>query len=133
MSRTGIIRVLVVDDYALMRAGLVTFFSVFDNLELVGEASDGQEALDLCAQVQPDVVLMDILMPVMNGIEATRAIRQHYPKVNAVVLTSTTDDDLIEAALEAGAAGYILKTATIDELANSLRKAVHHQLSPLTR
>jgi NarL family two-component system response regulator LiaR len=123
MARTGVIRVLVVDDYALMRAGLVTFFTVFDDLELVGEASDGQEAVKLCGQMQPDVVLMDILMPSMNGVEATRVIRQHYPMVNVVVLTSTADDELIEAALEAGAAGYILKTASIDELANSLRKA----------
>ncbi len=120
-----VIRVLVVDDYPAIRDSLATFFSVFDELELVGEASNGQEAVDVCARVQPDVVLMDILMPEMNGVAATQIICQRFPTVKVVVLTSTPDDELIQAALEAGAAGYLLKTATIDELANTLREAIH--------
>jgi NarL family two-component system response regulator LiaR len=124
MTHTDVIRVVLADDNSSMRAGLATFFTVYDDLDLVGEASNGQEALDLCAQVQPDVVLMDILMPVVDGIEAIQVIRRRYPAVRVVVLTSTPDDELIEAALKAGAVGCVLKTASIDSLAEALRDAV---------
>jgi two-component system, NarL family, response regulator LiaR len=126
------IRVLVADDYLSMRASLETFFAVYDDLELVGEAKNGREALDLCAQVAPDIVLMDILMPGMDGIVATRLIHERYPLVRIVVLTSAPENALIEDALEAGAVSCVLKTATIDELANSLRKAAQRPPYTLT-
>src|SRR6476620_863466 len=88
MSEAGAIRVLIVDDHAVVRSGLAAFLQVFDDLELVGEAANGQQALRLCEQVQPDVVLMDQVMPGMDGATATRAIRQQYPHIQVIALTS---------------------------------------------
>jgi NarL family two-component system response regulator LiaR len=123
------IRVMIVDDHDMVRSGLVLFLDAFDDLELVGEAADGIEAIRLCAETHPSVVLMDLLMPEMYGITATRAIRQAFPNVQIVALTSFSDQDLVHRALQAGAAGYILKNAPIDELANAIRAAYHNSTS----
>jgi NarL family two-component system response regulator LiaR len=123
MSTTEPIRVLVVDDHAMLRRGLRFFLKGFSDLELVGEASSANEAIRLCAELQPDVVLMDMVMPGTNGAEATQAIRNQYPNVQVIALTSFQEQDLIEQALQAGAIGYLLKNVSADELAKAIREA----------
>ncbi len=117
------IRVLIVDDQAVVRSGLAAFLSIYDSLVLVGQANDGAKAVNLCAQLRPDVVLMDLMMPHMNGVEATLAIRKHYPHIQVIALTSFYDDDLIKQVLEAGAIGYLLKNIFADELAEAIYAA----------
>jgi NarL family two-component system response regulator LiaR len=122
------IHVLVVDDHPVVRDGLRNMLLAFDDLVLSGEAQDGNQALAFCHQNTPDVILMDILMPGMDGILATRLILKHYPQVKIVILTSFPEDDLIQEALQAGAIGYVLKNASIDILANAIRSAYSGQL-----
>lgn len=117
------IRVMVVDDHTVVRSGLSALLYAFDDFELVGEAADGEEAIRVCARVQPDVILMDLIMPRMDGPTATRAIREKHPKVQILVLTSFKEDNLVHDALRAGAIGYLLKNVTPDELANAIRAA----------
>lgn len=117
------IRVMLVDDHAVVRSGLGAFLYVFDDLELVAEAKDGKEAISLCETVMPDVVLMDLVMPVMDGAAATKAIRGRWPQIQVVALTSFKEDDLVQGALQAGAIGYLLKNISADELANAIRAA----------
>jgi two-component system, NarL family, response regulator LiaR len=117
------IRVMLVDDHTMVRQGLATFLKVFDDLQLVGEAESGEAAIQLCAEVQPDVILMDMALPRMDGATATRAIRQQFPQVQVIVLTSFKDGDLIKKALEAGAIGYLLKDISADELVGAIRAA----------
>ncbi len=117
------IRVMLVDDHTMVRRGLATFLLVFDDLELVGEAESGAEAIRLCAEFLPDVILMDMLMPDMDGVSATRAIRQQFPTVQVIALTSFKDSELIQNALEAGVIGYLLKNVSADELARAIRAA----------
>jgi NarL family two-component system response regulator LiaR len=126
------IRVLIVDDHAVVRSGLATFLQAFEDFELVGEAGDGSEAVRLCAQISPDVVLMDLLMPEMDGIAATRAIREYHPEVRVIALTSFQDQDRVQAALDAGALGYLLKNVSAEELARAIRsaRAGRHTLAP---
>lgn len=114
------IRVLIVDDHAVVRSGLAAFLSIYDHLTLVGEANDGAKAVNLCGQLRPDVVLMDLLMPHMDGVEATLAIRKHYPHTQIIALTNFKEDDLIKRVLEAGALGYLLKNVTADALADAI-------------
>ena len=123
MNESAPIRVLLVDDHAVVRSGLSAFLLAFDDLELVGEASDGEEAVRLCARLDPDVVLMDLVMPGMDGAQATKAIRARCPQVQVVALTSFKENDLVQGALEAGAIGYLLKNVSADELADAIRKA----------
>jgi NarL family two-component system response regulator LiaR len=123
MSEAQPIRVLIVDDHSMVRTGLATFIRVKPDLELVGEARDGQQALRLCEQLQPDVILMDLVMPRMDGVAATRAIRQRWPAVQILALTSFKDKDMVQDALRAGAIGYLLKDVSVDELANAIRAA----------
>ncbi len=123
MSRSDPIRVMLVDDHVMVRRGLATILKVKPDLELVGEAGDGQEALQVCEQVRPDVVLMDLVMPEMDGAAATRAIRARYPQVQVIALTSFKEKDLVQGALEAGAIGYLLKNVSADELAEAIRAA----------
>lgn len=118
------IRVLIADDHTVVRSGLSALLSVFDDLELVGEARNGREAIELVERLHPDVVLMDMIMPELDGAQATAVIRKHYPDVQVVVLTSFRDDELVQKALSAGAIGYLLKDATADELADAIRNAV---------
>jgi NarL family two-component system response regulator LiaR len=117
------IRVLVVDDHAVVRRGLATFLLAFGDLLLAGEAGSGAEAVELCGEIQPDVVLMDLVMPTMDGATATQLIRQHYPNVQVIVLTSFHDEDLVQRALQAGAIGYLLKNVSADQLADAIRAA----------
>jgi NarL family two-component system response regulator LiaR len=117
------IRVLLVDDHAMVRRGLATFLKVFDDLQLAGEAENGADAIQRCAENPPDVVLMDMVMPGMDGVSATRAIRRQFPKVQVLALTSFKEGELIKNALEAGAIGYLLKDVTADELARAIRAA----------
>jgi two-component system, NarL family, response regulator LiaR len=117
------IKVLVVDDHPVVRDGLKNMLLVFDDLELIGEAENGRAALAFCRQNLPDVILMDILMPIMDGIAATRAILNEYPQAKVIILTSYFKDDQIQEALQAGAIGYVLKDASIDTLANAIRSA----------
>ena len=123
MSESNPIRVLLVDDHAVVRSGLAAFLLAFDDLELVGEAGSGEQAVQLCAQLKPDVVLMDLVMPGMDGAQATQAIRAQCPQVQVVALTSFKENELVQGALEAGAIGYLLKNVSADELADAIRKA----------
>ena len=117
------IRVMLVDDHTMVRRGLATFLKAFDDLELAGEAESGKVAIQLCAEVLPDVILMDMVMPDMDGAAATRAIRQQFPQVQVIALTSFKEGDLVKNALSAGAIGYLLKDVSADELAEAIRAA----------
>ena len=117
------IKVMVVDDHPVVRDGLKNMFLVFDDLELISEAEDGNQALELCRHETPDVIMMDIVMPRMDGISATRAVLERFPQVKIIILTSFPDDNLVQKSLEAGAIGYVLKNAPIDDLANAVRSA----------
>lgn len=117
------IRVMLVDDHAMVRRGLETFLMVFDDLKLVGEAENGAEAVQRCAELMPDVILMDMVMPGMDGASATRTIREQFPTVQVLALTSFKEGDFIKNALEAGAIGYLLKDVSVDELARAIRAA----------
>ena len=117
------IRVLVVDDQRLVREGLTALLELADDLQLVGVAEDGAQAVDLVADQRPDVVLMDLRMPVMDGVEATRRIRRDHPDVEVVVLTTHADDDSVLAALSAGARGYLTKDAGMAEIARAVAAA----------
>lgn len=122
-SFLSIIRVMLVDDHTMVRRGLATFLQVFDDLYLAGEADSGEAAIQLCAEVLPDVILMDMALPVMDGAAATRIIRQKFPQIQVIILTSFKERNLIQSALEAGALGYLLKDVSADELARAIRSA----------
>jgi DNA-binding NarL/FixJ family response regulator len=117
------IRVLLVDDHAVVRTGLRSFLDLLDDIEVVGEASDGREGVEAARQSRPDVVLMDLLMPNLDGIGATAAIRTELPETEVVALTSFIEEDKVTAALEAGASGYLLKDADAEEVAAAVRAA----------
>lgn len=123
MTDPAPIRVMLVDDHAVVRSGLSAFLLAYDDFELVGEASSGEQALRLCEQVKPDVVLMDMVMPGMDGAAATQAIRQKYPSIQVIALTSFKEQELVQGALQAGAIGYLLKNVSADELASAIRSA----------
>lgn len=123
MEEAKPIRVLLVDDHAVVRSGLSAFLTIYDDLELAGEARDGAEGVRLCRQLQPDVVLMDLVMPEMDGATATKQIRQTCPRTQVIVLTSFREDELVQGALQAGAIGYLLKNVAADELARAIRAA----------
>ena len=117
------IRVLIVDDHAVVREGLRTFLELQDGIEVVGEASDGTEALAQAEQLEPDVVLMDLVMPRLDGVGAMRQLRERSPQIRVIVLTSFLDDDRLLPAIQAGAAGYLLKDVEPTELAQAVRTA----------
>jgi len=123
ISSSQPIRVMLVDDHTMVRRGLATFLKVYDDLKLVGEAESGAAAIQLCGEILPDVVLMDMVMPDMDGAAATRAIRQKYPQVQVIALTSFKEGDLIKTALEAGAIAYLLKDVSANELVRAIRAA----------
>jgi NarL family two-component system response regulator LiaR len=116
--------VLIVDDHAVVRSGLSDFLMVYDDLQLVGEANGGRAAVEMCLRLQPDVVLMDMVMPDMDGAAATQAIRERCSSIQVIALTSFREEELVNAALKAGAIGYLLKNVTADELATAIRSAV---------
>jgi NarL family two-component system response regulator LiaR len=123
MEQTAPIRVMIVDDQPVVRSGLVTFLMVFDDLQLVGEAANGAEAVKLCEEQNPDVILMDMVMPGANGAEVTQAIKQRHPHPQIIGLTSFKDEALVQQAMQAGAISYLLKNVTADELASAIRAA----------
>lgn len=132
MISSSPIRVMLVDDHTMVRRGLATFLKVFDDLELIGEAFDGESAIQLCARILPDVILMDIVMPDMDGVTATVIIRQRFPTVQVIALTSFKEERLVQSALKAGAIGYLLKDVSAEKLAQAIRAAHagHSTLSP---
>ena len=117
------VRVLIVDDHEMVRSGLATFLRVSRDLELVGEASSGEEAVRVCQELRPDVVLMDMVMPGMDGADTTRAVRERCPDTQVIALTSFPEDDLVQRALQAGALSYLLKNVSAGELAAAIRAA----------
>ncbi len=123
-------RLLIADDHALAREGLRTMLASEPDMEVIGEAEDGLEALELCRRLRPDLVLMDVRMPKMDGLAATRAIKAECPATSIIVVTSSEDPDHLLEAIKAGAAGYVLKDATKGELRDAARKALGGE-SPL--
>lgn len=117
------IRVMIVDDHSVVRSGLGAFLMVVNDLELVSEASSGEDAIQKAAEIQPDVILMDLKMPGMGGVAAIRAIKHNEPKIKIIALTSYIDDGLVQGALQAGANGYLMKNVQTEELANAIRSA----------
>lgn len=122
------IRILIADDHAVVRQGLKMFLSLDPDLDVIGEASNGAEALDLSGQLQPDVVLMDLLMPVMDGITAIGKIRHQYPDIEVLALTSVLEDASVVGAVKAGAIGYLLKDTQADELRRAIKAAAEGQV-----
>jgi DNA-binding NarL/FixJ family response regulator len=116
-----VIRVLIADDHAVVRQGLRTFLDLQDDIEVVGEAADGEEALAAAGRLAPDVVLVDIVMPKLDGVDVIRRLGEHAPAAKAIVLTSYIDDDRLFAVLRAGAAGYLLKDVQPQELVEAIR------------
>ncbi|NJL92681.1 MAG: response regulator transcription factor [Anaerolineae bacterium] len=114
---------MLVDDHEMVRSGLAAFLMAFKDLQLVGEASNGAEAVQLCEQLQPDVVLMDMLMPEMDGAQATQRVRERCPNTRVIALTSFKEENLVQAAMEAGAIGYLFKNVSASELAQAIRSA----------
>ena len=123
MNNTQPIRVMIVDDHAMVRKGLMAFLKNEPTLELVGEARDGREAIESCERLQPDVILMDLIMPELGGVAATRTIHQRWPNVQVIALTSFQEKELVQEALQAGAIGYLLKNVSGEELAEAIRQA----------
>lgn len=117
------IRVMIVDDHDIVRRGLSMFLNGFDDLMLVGEAANGPDAIRTCNEVQPNIVLMDMMLPDTDGVTLTRAIKAQNAAVKVVMLTSSKDADLIQAALQAGAIGYMLKNISVEEMVNTIRMA----------
>jgi NarL family two-component system response regulator LiaR len=124
MSKKSNIRVLLVDDHTVVRSGLGAVLMSYDDMSLVGEASNGEEAIRLCQQLKPDVVLMDLMMPVVDGVAATRTIHEKMPEIGIIALTSFNERDMVEGALKAGAMSYLLKTVSAAELIDAIRGAV---------
>src|SRR5687768_2870642 len=126
------IRILIADDHAVVRQGLKMFLGLDDDFDIVGEAANGAEAVDLARQLAPDVVLMDLLMPVMDGIAAIGAIRRELPDIEVIALTSVLDDSSVIGAVRAGAIGYLLKDTEADDLCRAIKAAAagQVQLSP---
>lgn len=123
MSQVPQIKVLLVDDHGMVRRGLIAYLSGAEDLCLVGEACDGQEAVDQCERLQPDVVLMDLLMPKLDGVAATRQIRRRWPDIQVIALTSFQEKGLVRDALQAGAVSYLLKNVSGEDLAAAIRSA----------
>ncbi len=119
------IRVVLVDDQALFREGLHTLLSLYDGIEIVGEASNGQEAIEVAAALRPDVILMDLRMPVLDGAAATRRLQENGSPARVIVLTTFDDDENIFEGLRAGAVGYLLKDVSSEKLVEAIRVAAH--------
>lgn len=131
-ARTGPMRVVITDDHALVRDGLRSMLEDEPGLEVIGEAANGREALDLCRRLQPDLVLMDVRMPDMDGLQATRAIKQEHPSIGILMVTMHENPDYLLEALSAGAAGYVLKGSSGDRLINAIHRTTKGE-SPLNQ
>lgn len=127
MSQTTTIRVMIVDDHDMVRSGLEVMLDVYDDLELVGSVARGEDALRLCPEIKPDLVLMDLVMPTMNGVETTQELRKICPNIQIIALTSFKERNLVQGALQAGAISYLLKNISNEELAKAIREAYDGQ------
>lgn len=116
------IKLLIVDDHEMVRLGLTSYFSVLDDIEVIGEAENGAEGVKMALSSYPDVILMDLVMDVMDGIEATKVILDEWPEAKILILTSFIDDEKVYPAMEAGASGYLLKTSSASEIADAIRR-----------
>jgi len=123
------IRILLVDDHAVVRSGLRLFFDLQDDIEVVGEAGDGSEGVAMARRLLPDVVLMDLLMPNMDGVTAIARIKDEHPEIEVVAMTSFIEEEKVTAALEAGATGYLLKDASAEEVAAAVRAAAAGEMT----
>jgi len=132
MTESEPIKVIIVDDHTVVRSGLGAVLDISEGLELVGEAGDGEEAIKICERLQPDVVLMDLQMPKMDGVEATRIIHDKWPQIHIIALTSYKEKEYVEGVLKAGATSYLLKNVSAEELVSAINKVVLNQpsLSP---
>jgi len=132
MAKTKRIRVIVVDDHAVVRSGIEYSLLAIEDVELIGTADKGPDAVRLCEELQPDVVLMDMMMPEMDGVAATRAILERCPQTRVIALTSFQEGSLVQKALQAGAIGYLLKDVGMEELVAAIRSAAigHGTLAP---
>jgi NarL family two-component system response regulator LiaR len=115
------IRVVVVDDHAMVRRGLASFLRITPDIQMAGEAEDGQQAIQVIEETQPDVILMDLVMPVMDGIEAIQMIHSRFPDIQVIALTSFSDQDMVQKAIQEGASGYLLKNVSGEDLAQAIR------------
>ena len=116
------IKLLIVDDHEMVRLGLTSYFSILKDIEVIGEAENGAEGVKMALNMNPDVILMDLVMDVMDGIEATKVILQEWPEAKILILTSFIDDEKVYPALEAGASGYLLKTSSASDIAEAIRR-----------
>lgn len=123
MSASNPIRVMIVDDHGMVRKGLMAYLKHITDIELVGEARDGQEAVEMCEKLEPDVILMDLIMPELDGAAATRIIHKQWPQVQVIALTSFQEKNLVQDALQAGAISYLLKNVSGSDLAEAIRAA----------
>ena len=121
MDETNPIKVILVDDHSMVRRGLIAILKNESDLEVIAEARDGREAIEKCDESQPDVILMDLIMPELGGVAATRKILERWPDIRILVLTSFQEKDLVQEALQAGATGYLLKNVSGEELADAIR------------
>jgi NarL family two-component system response regulator LiaR len=123
MTQQNQIRVLLVDDQPIIRVGIEVALSTFPDIRVVGHAHDGEHALAMCAKLQPTVILMDLRMPLVNGVEATRRIRSQFPNIQVIIFTSFQEEGMVQQALQAGAIGYLLKDASAHNIAAAVRTA----------
>jgi NarL family two-component system response regulator LiaR len=123
MAESEMIRVMIVDDHPIVREGLTTLLEAHPELTLVGEAPDGGRAIELCDQLRPDVILMDLIMPEVDGVTAIQSIMKSHPETRILALTSFVENEILQAALEAGAVGYLLKNISAAELAEAIKTA----------
>lgn len=121
------IRVVFVDDHEMVRIGVSSYLSAQPDIEVVGEAGDGKKGVELALELRPDIILMDLVMKEMDGIEATRQIIEQWPEAKVIIVTSFLDDEKVYPALEAGATSYMLKTSKASEIANAVRATYHGQ------
>src|SRR5215212_8091931 len=128
----GVARILIADDHALVREGLRTMLSGEDGIEVIAEANDGQQALNICRELEPDLVLMDVRMPVMDGLQATKKIKQEMPKTSVMMVTMHENPDYLFEAVKSGAAGYVLKDASGERLLSAVRRTLDGE-SPLNQ
>jgi two-component system, NarL family, response regulator LiaR len=128
MTEPTTIRVLIVDDHSVVRMGLRTFFELQPDIEVIGEAADGSEGVALARRLEPDVILMDLLMPNMDGVTAIARIKEERPEIEIVTMTSFIEEEQVTAALEAGASGYVLKDAEAEEVAAAVRAAYNGEV-----
>jgi two-component system, NarL family, response regulator LiaR len=127
MEMVKMIRVVFVDDHEMVRIGVSAYLSAQPDIEVVGEAADGKKGVELVLELRPDIILMDLVMKEMDGIEATRQIIEQWPEAKVIIVTSFLDDEKVYPALEAGATSYMLKTSKADEIANAVRATYHGQ------